>query len=116
MEEEGSRFDELVADALDGLPDWVARSLDNLEVIVDDEPPREEPHLLGRYEGVPKTHRGVGYSGVIPDRVTLFRSTIDAVAGGDDERLRAVIEHTIRHELAHYFGIDDNRLREIGAY
>jgi predicted Zn-dependent protease with MMP-like domain len=109
-------FEELVADALDGLPEWVADSLDNLEVIVDEEPPPDEPHLLGRYEGVPKTNRGFGYSGVIPDRVTLYRSTIVAVAGGNDERLRAVIEHTLRHEIGHYFGIDDDRLREIGAY
>jgi predicted Zn-dependent protease with MMP-like domain len=113
---EPSLFEQLVADALDGLPDWVADSLDNLEVIVDEEPPADEPHLLGRYEGVPKTNRGFGYSGVIPDRVTLYRSTILAEAHGSDERLRAVIEHTLRHEIGHYFGIDDDRLREIGAY
>jgi predicted Zn-dependent protease with MMP-like domain len=111
-----NRFDELVADALDGLPEWIASSLDNLEVLVDEEPPPDEPDLLGRYEGIPKTHRGVGYSGVIPDRVTLYRSTIVASAGGNDERLRAAIERTLRHELAHYFGIGDDRLREIGAY
>jgi predicted Zn-dependent protease with MMP-like domain len=116
MMESRSRFDELVADALDGLPDWVARSLDNVEILVDEEPPPDEPHLLGRYEGVPKPNRGFSYSGVIPDRVTLFRSTIVAAAGADDVRLRAVIEHTLRHELGHYFGIDDDRLREIGAY
>jgi predicted Zn-dependent protease with MMP-like domain len=116
MRESVSRFEQLVADALDGLPEWVARSLDNLEVIVDEDPPPGEPHLLGRYEGIPKTNRGVGYSGVIPDRVTLYRSTISEQAGGDDDRLRIVIERTLHHELAHYFGIDDDRLREIGAY
>ena len=111
-----ARFEELVGEALDGLPDWVRERLDNVEVIVEDEPPHGQPGLLGRYHGIPLTKRGLGYSGALPDTITLYRRTIQRVSGEDDDRLRAVVSHTVAHEVAHFFGVSDERLREMGTY
>jgi predicted Zn-dependent protease with MMP-like domain len=110
------RFEELVSDALESLPAWVRDTLDNVEVFVEDTPPTREPTLLGRYEGVPLSTRGIHYTWAMPDRISLYRSTIEAVAGADDARLRQVIAHTVAHEIAHHLGISDDRLREIDAY
>jgi predicted Zn-dependent protease with MMP-like domain len=110
------RFEELVAEALDSLPEWVLERLENVEVIVEERPPRREPNLLGRYHGIPITHRNRGYTFVPPDTITLYRRTIEQESGGDDAKLRDVVAHTVAHEVAHYFGISDERLREMGAY
>jgi predicted Zn-dependent protease with MMP-like domain len=111
------RFMALVAEALDALPEWVHRTLDNVEVLVDDHPPDEvDPDTLGLYEGIPLTERGSDYSGVLPDRITLFAMPIAAEAGPDDEALKRVISETVVHEIAHHFGIDDERLHEIDRY
>jgi len=107
------RFEELVAEALDGLPAWVLERLDNVEVLVEDEPPPDRRGLLGLYEGIPLTRRGSGYFGVLPDRITLFRATIEAVAE-DEQDLRELIRETVIHEVAHFFGISDERLEELG--
>jgi len=109
------RFERLVARALDDLPAWVRERLDNVEVVIEEWPPQDQPSLLGLYEGIPLTQRGQGYAGVLPDRITLFRRTIEAV-GGDEERLERVVRHTVAHEVAHHFGISDDRLREIDRY
>jgi predicted Zn-dependent protease with MMP-like domain len=109
-----ARFEELVAEALDGLPAWVLERLENVEVLVDNRPPRGEPNLLGRYHGIPLTERR-NYAGVLPDTITLYRSTIERSARDDDE-LRRVVAHTVEHEVAHFFGISDERLRELDAY
>jgi predicted Zn-dependent protease with MMP-like domain len=109
------RFEALVLEALEGLPDWVQARLENVEVLVEERPPPGEPNLLGRYEGVPLTHRGAGYTFVLPDRITLFRSTLEA-GWPDDETLRERVGHTVVHEFAHHFGISDDRLREIDRY
>ena len=107
------RFESLVADALDELPGWVQEAMDNVAVVVEDRPPADEPDLLGLYEGIAKTERE-NYSGVLPDRITLFRGTIEREAGEDDEELRAVIAETVVHEVAHHFGISDERLEALG--
>lgn len=107
------RFHELVAEALDGLPTWVQERMDNVEVLVEDDPPDDQPNLLGLYEGIPLTHRTSGYFGVLPDRITLFRSSI-AAAARDERGLRRVIRDTVVHEVAHFFGISDDRLGELG--
>ena len=109
------RFEELIAEALDGLPDWVRERLENVEVLMEDSPPSGEAGLLGLYQGIPLTRRGAGYFGALPDRITLFRTTIQRQAV-DEEALRRVIGHTIAHEIAHFFGISDERLREIDRY
>jgi predicted Zn-dependent protease with MMP-like domain len=108
------RFEELVVDALDSLPSWVIERLENVEVIVEDRPPPGEPNLLGRYHGIPLTERR-DYAGVLPDTITLYRRTIERVAR-DDEHLKRVVAHTVEHEVAHFFGISDERLRELDAY
>jgi predicted Zn-dependent protease with MMP-like domain len=107
------RFEALVADALDELPGWVQEAMDNVAVIVEDRAPEDEPALLGLYEGIAQTER-LDYAGALPDRITLFRSTVEAEAGDDDEELRAVVAETIVHEIAHHFGISDERLEALG--
>ena len=109
------RFEELVGEALEGLPQWVQERLENVEILVEDLPPRGEPNLLGRYHGIPLTKRGRGYFGVLPDTITLYRATIERVAKTDDA-LRAEIAHVVSHEVAHFFGISDARLRDMGVY
>lgn len=111
----GERFEELVVEAMDGLPGWIQERLDNVEVLVEDLPPPGERLLLGLYEGIPLTQRGGGYFGVLPDRITLFKRSIETVAS-DEEDLRRVVRHTVVHEFAHFFGISDERLREIDRY
>ncbi|HJV03678.1 MAG TPA: metallopeptidase family protein [Actinomycetota bacterium] len=108
------RFEELAARALDGLPGWAQQRLDNVEVMIEERPPPEQPNLLGLYEGIPITERGLDYAGVLPDRITLYRSTIEAVAGDDEDELERVIAETVVHEVAHFFGISDARLHELG--
>jgi predicted Zn-dependent protease with MMP-like domain len=111
---ERARFEELVSDALDSLPQWVLDRLENVEVIVEDRPPRDEPNLLGRYYGIPLTERRY-YAGVLPDTITLYRRTIEREAR-DEADVRRVVAHTVEHEVAHFFGISDDRLRELDAY
>jgi predicted Zn-dependent protease with MMP-like domain len=114
---ERHRFEELVSEALDSLPAWVLERIENVEVIVEDRPPRGEPGLLGRYHGIPLTQRrDWSYAGVLPDTITLYKRTIEREARGDEERLQRVVVHTVEHEVAHYFGISDDRLRELDAY
>jgi predicted Zn-dependent protease with MMP-like domain len=107
------RFESLVADALDELPGWVQEAMDNVAVVVEDHPPEDDPDLLGLYEGIAQTERE-DYAGALPDRISLFRSTIEAEAGEDDEELRAQIAETVVHEIAHHFGISDERLEALG--
>jgi predicted Zn-dependent protease with MMP-like domain len=109
------RFEALVAGALDGLPGWVQQRLENVAVVIADDPPGDQPFLLGLYQGIPLTQRGGNYAGMLPDRITLYRRPIEAVSRSDDE-LRERVRHTVMHELAHHFGISDDRLREIGRY
>ena len=106
------RFESLVADALDELPGWVQASMDNVAVIVEDRPPADSSELLGLYEGIPMTEGDDSMA--LPDRITLFRATIEEEAGEDDEELRALVAETVVHEVAHHFGIDDERLESLG--
>ena len=107
------RFEELVAEAVDGLPQWVRDRLDNVDILIEEAPPADGPNLLGLYEGIPLTRRGSGYFGVMPDRITLFRRTL--VGGARNEReLKELVSDTVVHEVAHFFGISDERLAELG--
>lgn len=117
-------FDELVVQALESLPDEIRDKLDNVAVMVEDYPTRAQLRaggvrrgmlLFGLYEGVPLTGRTSGYNMVMPDRITLFREPI-LMACRTMEEVRKTIAHTVLHEIAHHFGISDERLREIGAY
>ncbi len=110
------RFEELVAEALDELPAWVHQRLDNVDVLIEDRPAADQPrNLLGLYEGIPLTERGGDYFGVLPDRITLYRRNIEREARGEQD-LKRVVGETVVHEVAHFFGIDDDRLDELGRY
>lgn len=108
-------FEETVQEALASLPADIAERIDNVDIQIAEEAPGR-PNLLGLYQGVPLTRRTSGYVFALPDRITLYRRPIERVAGHDRARLRAEIRHVVLHELAHHFGISDDRLREIGRY
>ena len=105
------RFEELVAEALDGIPPELAGMMDNVAVVVDDDSPPGP--LLGLYEGIPLTERG-DYGGlVMPDKVTIFRRSVCAACDSVEELVDQV-RTTVLHEVAHHFGISDERLDELG--
>jgi predicted Zn-dependent protease with MMP-like domain len=108
-------FREWVEEALDDLPDDLRRSMSNVAIVVDEDAPPDSP-ILGLYQGVPLTRRTSGYGAVPPDKITIYRRPIERVAGRDPERLRAQIRHVVVHEIAHHFGISDERLVELGKY
>ena len=105
-------FEDLVAEALDGIPDELARLVDNVVFVVEDDSPEGED-LLGLYEGIPLTERGSSYAGVMPDRITIYRRPILAICETRDDVLDEV-HITVVHEIAHHFGIDDDRLHDLG--
>lgn len=106
-------FEELVAEALDRIPPELTRLMDNVAVFVEDEPPADDPELLGLYEGTPLTERGEWYAGVLPDRITIYRNPTLRICE-DREGVVAETEVTVVHEIAHHFGIDDERLHALG--
>ncbi|GAA4204530.1 metallopeptidase family protein [Microbispora amethystogenes] len=105
------RFEELVAEALDTIPADLAKVMDNVVVVVVDDPP--EPGLLGLYTGIPLTERGDWYSGVLPDRIEIYRNPTLEICETEDDVVEEV-RVTVVHEIAHHFGIDDDRLHELG--
>ena len=111
IEVDPARFEEMVVSALDGLPEGLGRLMDNVAVTVEHRP--GPPGLLGLYQGVPLTSRTTGYAGVLPDRITIYRLAICAICNTEDE-VREQVRRTVIHEVGHYFGIDDARLRELG--
>lgn len=104
------RFEQLVADALDALPEQFQRELANVEIIVEDGGPSD---TLGLYHGIPQTERDGSYSGVLPDLITIYRRPIESRVSSDEELAREV-RITVWHEIAHHFGISDERLHELG--
>jgi predicted Zn-dependent protease with MMP-like domain len=113
------RFEELVADALDSIPAELAEQMDNVAVLVEEWPTREQiadrdGTLLGLYEGIALTDRSpLSYAGVVPDRITVFRGPLCALAH-DEADLARHIRVTVVHEVAHHFGIDDDHLDALG--
>jgi predicted Zn-dependent protease with MMP-like domain len=108
------RFEELVAEALDTVPPELADLMDNVAIFVEDDPPPDDPGLLGLYEGTPLTERDAWYgAGTLPDRISIFRNPILAACDTDDDVVEEV-RITVVHEIAHHFGIDDERLHELG--
>lgn len=106
------RFDELVTDAIRSLPPELAKEIDNVAIIVEDE--AEGRQLFGLFEGIPLTKRGpMSYTGALPDRITLYQGAISRYCNSDDE-VRRQVRKTVIHELAHHFGISDERLTELG--
>jgi predicted Zn-dependent protease with MMP-like domain len=105
------RFEDMVVTALDGLPEGLGRMMRNVAVTVEDGP--GPPGLLGLYQGVPLTSRTTQYAGVLPDRITIYRRAICAICDSEDE-VADQVRRTVVHEVAHHFGIDEDRLRELG--
>ena len=108
-------FEQAVQDALDSLPADLRSRMSNVEVVVEDEPAEGQP-LLGLYQGVPLTRRGSGYSGALPDKITIYRGPLERLAAGDPGRLSDQVRRVVLHEVAHHFGISDQRLVEIDRY
>ena len=106
------RFEELVADALDLIPAEFAAAMDNVAVLVEDRNP-EIPSLLGLYHGVALTERTSHYSGVLPDRISIYREAILDICDTEEDVVEEVAI-TVVHEIAHHFGVDDARLHELG--
>ena len=106
------RFDELVSDALDLIPPELAAAIDNVVVLVEDRNP-DEPDLLGLYHGVALTERDSWYAGSLPDTITIYRDALLEVCEDENEVVDEVAI-TVIHEIAHHFGIDDDRLHELG--
>ena len=107
------RFEELVGDALDAIPAQLLDLLDNVVILVEDDPPADDPDLLGVYEGHALTERGWDYSGVLPDRIVIYRRPILAICDTEADVVEEV-GVTVVHEIAHHFGIDDARLHALG--
>ena len=108
-------FDECVSEALDSLPDDLTSFMSNVAVVVEDEPPPGMP-LLGLYQGYPLTTRSSGYAGVTPDKITIYRGPLERLCGSDPAALRRQIRRVVLHEIAHHFGISDERLEELDRY
>ena len=116
-----AEFEALVVRALEGIPDEIGSRLDNVDVVVEDVPSRDQlagneigegELLLGLYEGIPLTER-YGYGEVLPDKISIYQETIESICATDQE-VRLQVHKTVHHEIAHYFGIDDDRLHELG--
>jgi predicted Zn-dependent protease with MMP-like domain len=108
-------FGRAVQEALDSLPAELRRRISNVEIVVEDEPPPGQP-LLGLYQGIPLTRRTSGYVGALPDKITIYRGPLERLYGYDPELLNRQIRHVVLHEVAHHFGISDQRLIEIDRY
>ena len=111
IEVEPARFEEMVVAALDGMPAEFGRLMSNVAVTVEHD--LGPPGLLGLYQGIPLTSRTTAYGGVLPDRITIYRQAICAICRTDAE-VAEQVRRTVIHEIAHHFGIDDARLRELG--
>jgi predicted Zn-dependent protease with MMP-like domain len=112
MELDREAFEALVERALDQIPDEIAAQVRNVVVLVEDDPPADAPGLLGLYEGVSLTERLSDHTG-LPDRITIFRRPLLDLCGSPDELVREVAI-TVVHEIAHHFGIEEDRLHELG--
>ncbi len=115
-------FRQLVREAVALLPDDLRREVRNVDLVIETRPTREDLEvagvgpghtLLGLYHGIPLTMRGTNYNLVLPDKISIYQEPIEAICSNDDE-IREQVRITVLHELAHYFGIDDDRLHELG--
>jgi predicted Zn-dependent protease with MMP-like domain len=119
---ETENFEKLVMRAVESLPEEFRERMDNIDIIVADEPTLKQlskterkrgETLLGLYEGVPLTHRSAGYGFVVPDMITIFQRPIEEMCRNDSE-IVSEVQKVVIHEIAHHFGISDERLRELG--
>jgi predicted Zn-dependent protease with MMP-like domain len=108
-----AEFEELVGQALDEVPESLMDLLENVVILIEDEAPAGDPGLLGLYSGVPLTERGSFYAGALPDTITIYRLPILRMCDTFDDVVEEV-HITVVHEIAHHFGIDDDRLHQLG--
>jgi len=114
-EERELDFDACVDEALESLPTDLRAFMSNVEIVVEEEPPPGRP-LLGLYQGVPLTSRSSSYGGVLPDKISIYRGPLQRYYGSSAETLRREIRRVVLHEIAHHFGISDERLVELDRY
>jgi predicted Zn-dependent protease with MMP-like domain len=105
-------FEDRVRSALDSLPAELRQAMSNVEIVVEDENP-EDPDIFGLYLGIPLTDRRE-YAGVLPDKIAIYRIPLESEFGHDQELLEQEIRITVVHEVAHHFGVDEDRLTELG--
>jgi predicted Zn-dependent protease with MMP-like domain len=113
---ETEEFEKLVSEAVSSLPEKFKKAIDNVDIVVDERPNAGRWRgglLLGLYQGVPKTIWGRWQGLIIPDKITIYKSAIEFLGRGDKQKIKELIVDTVRHEIAHHFGISDKRLREI---
>jgi len=115
VQEDGPDFQRVIQETLDSLPRDLRQRISNLEIVVEDEPPPGQ-RLLGLYQGVPLTRRTSNYSGALPDKITIYRGPLERLYGHDPDLLKGQIKHVVLHEVAHHFGISDQRLVDIDRY
>jgi len=110
-------FEQLIQETLDSLPPDLREQISNVEIVVEEEPPPGQP-LLGLYQGIPLTRRGsnFSYAGALPDKITIYRGPLVRLYGRDQGLLDRQIKRVVLHEVAHHFGISDERLVEIDRY
>ena len=108
-------FEQSVEAAVASLPDDLREAMSNVEIVIEDEPPPGLP-LLGLYQGIPLTRRTSGYGGVAPDKISIYRGPLERHYGHDPAALQEQIRRVVLHEIAHHFGISDERLRELDRY
>ncbi|MCK6555246.1 metallopeptidase family protein [Candidatus Binatia bacterium] len=118
-----ARFEALVQEAIDALPEEFARELDNVAIVIEDEPDAEvlrsvglDPHvdtLFGLYQGIPLPERGISYSGALPDKISIYYRPLRTACLTPDQ-LRREIRTTLIHEIGHYFGMDDDEIERLG--
>ena len=108
-------FEDSVEEALESLPDDLREAMSNIAIVVEDEPPAGQP-LLGLYEGIPLTERTSWYAGAPPDKISIYRGPLERLYGHDEELLERMIRRVVLHEIAHHFGISDERLVELDRY
>jgi predicted Zn-dependent protease with MMP-like domain len=113
VEISNDEFEGMVADEYDGLPPEMVKGIENVEILIADQPAGESPRLFGLYSGRPLTSRSVYGYGELPDRITLFRNNMRDYTS-DLDQLRARVRITLVHEIGHYFGLNDARLHELG--
>ena len=103
-------FEGMIAQAVGSLPAEIQGKMENVEIVLEDEL-EASPNLLGLYQGVPQTKRGIYYSWVLPDKITIFKKTIERYARSKDHLTR-LVQHVVRHEIAHHFGYSDEDLQK----
>ena len=108
-------FEEYAQEALESLPSDLRARMSNVEIVIEEEPPTGQL-LLGLYQGVPLTRRGSYYAAVLPDKITIFRGPLVRLCGHRPETLRREVRRVVLHEVAHHFGISDERLLELNRY